>query len=129
MMTKSLLAFSVFCMTILLGVFTYINTPPNTQVLPTYPGAVPISDTLTGDAHLFAHDWEFQTPASMKTVRAFYLDRLAKDRWQAVDANALSSKPLQYYWRGNSNPRSFYDLTITFTTAAEGTVIHARLIK
>lgn len=128
-MTKSLLTFSAFCLTVLIGVFTYVNTPPNTAALPTYPDAVQISDTTKGSARLFAREWVFQTSASVEAVRTFYLDRLAKDRWQGGDANSFNSEPLQYYWRSNSNPGSLYDLTITLTAAAEGTVIRARLLK
>jgi hypothetical protein len=63
----------------------------------------------------------------VETVRSFYLDRLAEDRWRPVDANSVSSRPLQYYWRGNSG--SMYELTITLTTEANRTIIRIELFK
>ena len=126
-MTKSLLVFSAFCMTLLLGLLTYAKTPPDMQYLPTYPGAVQISDTTTADARFFTREWVFQTPAAVETVRTFYLDRLEHDRWQPGLVSRRSIRPLEYHWRGNFGPR--YTLTVSFTTAADKTIIHAQLVK
>jgi hypothetical protein len=68
----------------------------------------------------------FQTPAAVETVRTFYLDRLEHDRWSGQNSRR-SSRPLEYYWRGNSWLR--YTLTVTFTPAANATMIHLKLVK
>jgi hypothetical protein len=115
-------------MTLLLGGYHYATTPPSTQYLPTYPGAVQISDTMTGDARSFTREWILRSPDSLDMVRTFYRDSLEHDRWQTpLDYRRNHSHTLLYHWLSSQGP--YYSLIVALTTVEDKTVIHIKLIK